>query len=177
MADVQAGKRYAQAAFAIARDGNAVAAWRSDLNDVAEVLAESGLAPVLADPKVPLDRRLSLVERTLDISPLALNLAKLLVQKGRSADARAVADAFGRMADEHEGIAHAEVTTAVELSAEKVAEIEKQLSAQVGKTVKASARVDPTILGGVVVRVGDQLVDGSVRTRLKRLRRELEGAR
>lgn len=177
MADVQAGKRYAQAAFAIARDGNAVAAWRSDLNDVAEVLAESGLAPVLADPKVPLDRRLSLVERTLDISPLALNLAKLLVQKGRSADARAVADAFGRMADEHEGIAHAEVTTAVELSAEKVAEIEKQLSAQVGKTVKASARVDPAILGGVVVRVGDQLVDGSVRTRLKRLRRELEGAR
>lgn len=177
MADVQAGKRYAQAAFAIARDSNAVAAWRSDLNDIAEVLAESGIAPILADPKVPLEQRLTLVDRTLDISPMALNLAKLLVQKGRSADARAVADAFGRMADEHEGIAHAEVTAAVELSPDKVADIEKRLSAQVGKTVKATARVDPSILGGLVVRVGDQLVDGSVRTRLKRLRRELEGAR
>ncbi len=177
MADVQAAKRYAQAAFAIARDGNAIAAWRSELNDIAEVLSESGLAPVLADPKVAIEQRLSLVERTLDISPLALNLAKLLVQKGRSLDARSVADAFGRMADEHEGIAHAEVTTAVELSAGKLAEIEKQLSTQVGKTVKATSKVDPSILGGVVVRVGDQLVDGSVKTRLKRLRRELEGAR
>ena len=177
MADVQAAKRYAQAAFNIARDSSAVAAWRSDLNDIAEVLVESGIAPILADSKVPIEQRLSLVERTLDIPPMALNLAKLLVQKGRSAEARAVADAFGRMADEHDGIAHAEVTTAVELSPAKLQEIEKQLAAQVGKTVKATAKVDPAILGGLVVRVGDQLVDGSVRTRLKQLRRELEGAR
>ncbi len=177
MANVQAGKRYAQAAFGIARDSNSVATWRSELNDIASVLSESGIAPILADSKVPLESRLVLVERSLDISPLALNLAKLLVQKGRSADARAVADAFGRMADDHEGIAHAEVTTAVELSASKLGEIEQQLSGQIGKTVKATARVDPAILGGVVVRVGDRLVDGSVRTRLKRLRRELEGAR
>ena len=177
MADYQAGKRYAQAAFAIARDAGNVAQWRSDLNDIASVLAESGLAPVLADPKVPLDRRLALVDRTLDLPPLALNLAKLLVQKGRSADARAVAEAFAQMADEHEGIAHAEVTTAIELSAEKLGDIEKQLSTQIGKQVRATSRVDPSILGGVVVRIGDRLVDGSVRTRLKRLRRELEGAR
>lgn len=177
MSDVQAGKRYAQAVFGIARDGNSIAAWRSELDDVAEVLSESGLAPVLADSKVPLEQRLALVERVLDISPMALNLAKLLVQKGRSSEARAVALAFGRMADEHEGIAHAEVTTAIGLSPEKLQEIEKQLTAQVGKNVKATAKVDPAILGGVVVRVGDRLVDGSVRTRLKKLRRELEGAR
>lgn len=177
MADVQAGKRYAQAAFSIARESNTVGTWRSELNDIATVLTESGLAPVLADPKVALDKRFSLVERTLDISPMALNLAKLLVQKGRAGDARAVADAFERLADEYEGIAHAEVTTAVALTPGKLEEIEKQLTAQVGKTVKASSKVDPTILGGVVVRVGDRLVDGSVRTRLRRLRRELEGAR
>jgi F-type H+-transporting ATPase subunit delta len=177
MADVQAGKRYAQAAFGIARDTNSVGQWRSDLNDIASVLAESGLAPVLADTKIPLEQRLALVERSLDLSPNALNPAKLLVQKGRSTDARAVSNAFGRMADEHDGIAHAEVTTAVELSAQKLGEIEQQLSSQIGKTVRATAHVDPAILGGVVVRVGDRLIDGSVRTRLKRLRRELEGAR
>jgi F-type H+-transporting ATPase subunit delta len=177
MADVQAGKRYAQAAFAIARDSNSVEQWRSDLNDIASVLTESGLAPVLADTKLPLDQRLALVERSLDVEPLALNLARLLVQKGRSPEARAVSDAFARMADEHQGIAHAEVTTAVELSPQKLGEIEQQLSNQIGKSVRATSRVDPAILGGVVVRVGDRLVDGSVRTRLKRLRREMEGAR
>jgi F-type H+-transporting ATPase subunit delta len=177
MADVQAGKRYAQAAFAIARDANAVALWRSELDDIATVLAESGIAPVLADGKLPLEHRLALVDRALDISPMALNLARLLVQKGRSGEARAVANAFTRMADDHEGIAHAEVTTAVELSSAKLALLEKQLSEQIGKTVRATATVDPTIIGGVVVRVGDRMIDGSVRTRLKQLRRELEGAR
>src|SRR3990172_7135686 len=116
MADLSAARRYAQAAFGIARDAGAIATWREDLNDVASVLAESGLAPILSDTRVPVEQRLAMVERTLDVSPLALNLAKLLVSKARAGEARAVADAFGRLADDHEGIAHAEVTTAVELA-------------------------------------------------------------
>lgn len=177
MADPQAAKRYAQAAFGIASDANAIPQWRAELNDVATVLVDSGLAPVLADTKVPLDRRLSLVERALDVSPLTLNFAKVLVSKGRSGEARAVAEAFDRMADEREGIAHASVTTAVELSADQLNAIAARLSQSLGRQVRARAVVDPAIIGGVVVRVGDKLVDGSIRTRLKRLRRELEGAR
>lgn len=177
MADAQAAKRYAQAAFGIASDANAIAQWRAELNDVATVLTDSGLAPVLADPKVALERRLSLVERALDVSPLVLNFARLLVSKGRSADARAVAQAFERMADEHDGIAHAQVTTAVELTPQQLDALSAQLSRSLGRQVRTQAVVDPAIIGGVVVRVGDKLVDGSIRTRLKRLRRELEGAR
>jgi F-type H+-transporting ATPase subunit delta len=177
MADVQAGKRYAQAAFQIAVANNAVEAWRGDLDDIATVLAESGAAQLLADARVPVQQRLAMVERTLDVSPLALNLAKLLVSRSRSLDARAVSDAFNRMADEAEGIEHAEVTTAVQLSADQLASIESQLSRSLGKTVRAIATVDPSIVGGVLVRVGDRLVDGSLRTRLKVLRRELGGAR
>lgn len=177
MADPRAAKRYAQAAFGIASDANAIPQWRSELNDVAMVLAESGLAPVLADTKLPLERRLSLVDRALDVSPLAMNFAKLLVSKGRSTEARAVAEAFDRMADEREGIAHASVTTAVELSPDQLNAISARLSQSLGRQVRARAVVDPSIIGGLVVRVGDKLVDGSIRTRLKRLRRELEGAR
>jgi F-type H+-transporting ATPase subunit delta len=177
MADVEAGKRYAQAAFQIAVASNSVEAWRGELNDVATVLAESGAAPVLADARVPVQQRLAMVERILDVSPLALNLAKLLVSRSRSLDARAVANAFDRMADEAEGIEHAEVTTAVQLSPEQLTSIESQLSRSLGKTVRAIATVDPSIVGGVLVKVGDHLVDGSVRTRLKMLRRELGGAR
>jgi F-type H+-transporting ATPase subunit delta len=177
MADVQAARRYAQAAFGIATDSGSISKWRAELDDVASVLTDSGIAPVLADTQKPLDERLALVERALDVSPLAMNFAKLLVSKGRSTDARAIADAFARMADEHDGIAHAEVTTAVPLAPEQLSAIATRLSTTFGKDVRAEGVVDPAILGGIVVRVGDKLVDGSIRTRLKRLRLELEGSR
>ncbi len=177
MSDVQAAKRYAQAAFGIARDSGAISQWRSDLGDLAAVLSDSAIALMIADSKLPLDRRLALVERALDVSPMALNLAKLLVSKGRSDNARAVSEAFNRMADEHEGIAHARVTTAVQLAPDQLDAIAARLSQSFGKEVRAEAVVDPSIIGGIVVRVGDKLVDGSIRGRLKQLRRELEGAR
>lgn len=177
MADLQAAKRYAQAAFQIARDQGSIDTWRADLADVASVLTDSQAAPVLSDGRIPLDRRLSMVERALDISPLALNLAKLLVQKGRSHEARGVSESFNRMADDHAGIAHAQVTTAVELTPAQLGAIETQLSASLGKRVRAVGTVDSAIVGGVIVQVGDRLVDGSVRSQLQRLRRELEGAR
>jgi F-type H+-transporting ATPase subunit delta len=177
VADLQAAKRYAQAAFAIALESGTIASWRTDLGDIAAVLAESDAAGSFADGRIPLQQRLAMVERVLDVQPLALNLAKLLVSKGRSADARAVADAFGRMADEQEGIVHARITAAVDLSPQQVAGIEQRLSSSLGRRVQVTPAVDPGIVGGLVVRVGDRMVDGSVRTRLKRLRRELEGAR
>ncbi len=177
MADPQAGKRYAQAAFDIASRDGTVAQWRSDLDDIAQVLSESAAAPVLLDPKIPLDRKLAVVERALDIQPLAKNLAKVLVQKGRAADARSVATAFGRMADEAEGIAHAEVASAVDLTPEQLADIERKLSQSMGKRVRATASVDPSLMGGIIVKVGDRLVDGSIRSRLKQLKRELSGTR
>lgn len=175
--DLQVGKRYAQAAFAIARDTGTIDQWRRDLADIASLLADSELAPVLADDRLPVATRQAMVERVLDVQPLALNLAKLLITKGRSLDAGAVAWQFQRMADAEAGIEHAEITTAVDLTPEQVRAIEERLSQASGKTVRASATVDPAIIGGVVVRMGDRLVDGSVRTRLKQLRRELEGAR
>jgi F-type H+-transporting ATPase subunit delta len=176
MADYQAAKRYAQAVFAIATDANTVDQWRADLNDVATVLVESPLAAMLQDDRVTVERRQALVERSLDVSPLALNLAKLLVAKGRAADARLVADAFNEMADEAAGIVHAHLTTAIELSPDQVQGLQARLGSALGKNVQATASVDPSLLGGIVIRVGDRLIDGSVRTRLKELRRELEGA-
>jgi F-type H+-transporting ATPase subunit delta len=177
MADYQAGKRYAQAAFSIAQEQGAIAEWRSALGDIATVLVDSDASALLANNRVPLESRLAMLERMLDLPPLQLNLARLLVSKGRSAEARAVADAFGRMADQAAGVEHATVTTAVALSADQLAGIERQLGASLNKQVQATAEVDPSIVGGVVVRVGDKLLDGSVRTRLRQLRKELQGIR
>ena len=177
MADRQAARRYAQAAFSIARDTNSVDLWRSELQDVAQVLTDSGAASLFADSRLPLQQREAMLARTLDVSPMVLNLAKLLVAKGRSPEAREVAEAFNRIADEAAGIAHAEITTAVPLADAQLRTIEGQLSRSLGKRVDAVGAVDPSIIGGIVVRVGDRLVDGSIRTRLKKLRQELQGAR
>ena len=176
MADPRAARRYAQAAFAIARDGDAIAAWRADLDDVATALAESDAAAWFAAARVPVAERQAAAACALDVSPLALNLAKLLIAKGRTPEARAIADAFDRLADEHEGLARADITTAVPIGAERVADAERRLGEALGKRITATARVDASIIGGVVLRIGDRLIDGSVRTRLRRMRRELSGA-
>ncbi len=176
MADRQAAKRYAQAAFAIARDDDAVAQWRADLDDVAAVLADSDAAGWFAAPRVPVAERQAAVERALEVGPLALNLARLLIAKGRTPEAREVADAFSRLADEHEGLAQAEITTAVPLQDDQVAAMEQRLGEALGKQITATASVDSDIIGGVVLRIDDHLIDGSVRSRLRRLRRELSGA-
>ena len=118
-----------------------------------------------------------MVDRVLDVSPKALNLARLLVAKGRTGEAAEVERAFNRMADEFEGIIDAHVTTAVELDPDQLAKIEQKLSTSLRATVRTTTRVDPAILGGMIVRVGDRVFDGSVRTRLKRLRQELQGVR
>jgi len=176
MADRQAAKRYAQAAFAIARDDDAVAQWRADLDDVAAVLADSDAAGWFAAPRVPVAERQAAVERALEVGPLALNLARLLIAKGRTPEAREVADAFNRLADEHEGLAQAEITTAVPLQDDQVAAMEQRLGEALGKQITATASVDSDIIGGVVLRIDDHLIDGSVRSRLRRLRQELSGA-
>ncbi len=176
MADRQAAKRYAQAAFAIARDGDAIAQWRADLDDVAAVLADSDAAGWFAAPRVPVADRQAAAERALEVGPLALNLARLLVAKGRTLEARDIADAFNRLADEHEGLAQAEITTAVPLGDDQVAAMEQRLGEAMGKQITATAAVDSDIIGGVVLRIDDHLIDGSVRTRLRRMRQELSGA-
>jgi len=177
MASEQVARRYAQAVFSIAVEQDTIARWRSDLSDIALVLSESEASPLFADSRIPLAKREEMLGRILDVQPLALNFAKVLLQKGRTLEARAIGDAFGRMADERMGIVHAQFTSAFDLSAGQIETIEQRLSKETGKTVKATAHTDPAILGGLIIRIGDTLVDGSIRMRLKRLRRELEGAR
>ncbi|GAB4321770.1 MAG: ATP synthase F1 subunit delta [Dehalococcoidia bacterium] len=177
MADRQVARRYAQAAFELARQEGDLPGWRRELDDVATVFVDSDAAPVFADGRIPLPERFAFAERVLDVRPAVVNLAKLLIQKGRTGEAREIANVFGEMVDEAEGIAHARITTAVDLSPEQVAEVEQALSRAYDKRIIGHASVDPDLLGGIVLRIGDRLIDGSVRTRLKLLRDELKGAR
>ena len=173
-----AARRYAQAAFAIALERDELARWARDLEALAELVAQPGVVEALASSRVRPEEKERLLQAGLpDVGPLALNLVRLLVSKSRVALADQVREEFERLVDEHRGIAHGGVVTAVPLSEDERREVEMRLSEVTGKQVVVEAEVDPSIVGGLVARVGDRLIDGSTRTRLLDLRRDLGGDR
>ena len=171
-----AAKRYAQAAFDIARETDELDRWVEDLRAIADLAAQPGVVEVLASSRVPFEVKERLLRSGLaDVSPLALNLARLLVQKARIALAGQVRDEYQRLLDEYRGMAQALVLTAVPLSEDEERAVAQRLRELTGKEIVLEGRVAPEILGGLVARVGDRLIDGSTRTRLLELRRQLAG--
>jgi F-type H+-transporting ATPase subunit delta len=173
-----AAKRYAEAVFQIAQQQQTLDAWRLDLQTIGAVLADPEVLGLLESARVPAAAKDDVLARTLaGVSPLALNYARLLVQRRRVGLAPQVTEYFRELADQYLGVAHAEVTTAVEVGDGDRRQIAAQLSRLTGKRVDVQLRVDPQIMGGIVARVGDTLIDGSTRTRLLALRNRLEVAR
>jgi F-type H+-transporting ATPase subunit delta len=169
-------KRYAQAAFEIARGRNTLEQWATDLALVGTVMTDPQAAAILSSTKVALADRYSLLEAILEgIDPLVMNLARLLVAKGRVGIASQVAEAYRDLVDEHSGIAHARVVTAVPLADAERRAVEERLSQMTGRRVIAHLEVEPAIVGGLVARVGDRLIDGSTRSKLLALKGALEG--
>lgn len=163
-------RRYARAYFELAKDRGDVGAWREQLARAVAVVSSPDVLRVLRLPTLGLRRRVELALALLEgIEAPARNLVRLLVEHGRVGIAGAVLEEFDRLADRASGVVRAEVTTAVELDDELRRRLESQLYQQLGAGVQTTVRVDPAILGGLVVRVGDRVIDASVRTRLRRL--------
>lgn len=169
-----APRRFADAAFEIAtRDGN-VETWREELDTAAEQSASDELQGVLANPAIPLDQRLDVAEKVFaSLSRPVLSLVLLLLKRGRIEQLPRVAAEFRRLDDQRNNIVHATVTSAAPLEADEVEAIRSRLEGLTGSSVDLETSVDEDLLGGVVVRVGDRLIDGSVRGRLERLRNQL----
>lgn len=173
-----AARRYAEAAFQIARDEGAEERWSDDLVLMAALFSDPQAQAVMQEASIPLQGKLELVERTMQSAdPLVLNLARLLVTRGRTALAPQIAEAYRELIDAERGIAHATVTTAVPLSDADRATVEARLGEITGKKVVVDTEVDEAIIGGLVARVGDKLIDGSTRSRLAALKRRLQEAR
>ncbi|MCX7912456.1 MAG: ATP synthase F1 subunit delta [Dehalococcoidales bacterium] len=169
-------RRYAQAVFEIARENNELDRWASDLERLATVLADARLVSVLESPKVGFEDKSRLLEASLgDVSPLALNVARLLVSRGGLGMAGKILEEYERRLNEHRGVLRAEVTAAVPLDKDDEAKLAAGLARLMGKTVSVRSRVDPAILGGIIARIDGKVLDGSTRSRLFRLRKALRG--
>lgn len=167
-------RRYAQAAFDIASESDTFDEWAADLDALAIALGDEDFAALLDAPQVPMAVKMDGIDKVLgDVGDLARNLAKLLVTHRASRLAAEIRDNYRAMLDRQRGIARADIATAAPVDDAMREEIVARLSAVVDQQVDATWREDPELLGGMVARVGDRLVDGSVRAKLEALRRTL----
>jgi F-type H+-transporting ATPase subunit delta len=171
-------RRYAEAVFELASERDTIDIWSRDLQTIADFASEADVGRVLESGRVPASEKLRLVTAALEphLSTLAMNLVKLLAGRNKLHLARQIFDAFRERADDRRGIAHATVTTAVPLADDERQAIATRLSTLTGKRVDVTPVVDEAIIGGVVARIGDQLIDGSTRTKLIALKRRLAAA-
>ena len=170
-------KRYARAIFELAKEQGQIEAWAERLEPLREVLTHPQAKAILANPSIDVGRRQDAVGALLDgrAGPEGLNLAKLLVGANRIDDLDAIVEEYGRLADEDAGRVRATATTAVALSRSEAGNLVESLSRRWGLEVRLDVRVDPRIIGGLVLRIGDRVIDASVAARLQQLRRRLVG--
>jgi F-type H+-transporting ATPase subunit delta len=168
-------RRYAQAVFHIAVETNELDVWLEDLSLLARALESDELSQFLDAPQASAAQKTQVIRAALDqsVSPLAVNLLALLSSRNLAHLVSDVADQYELLLDAHRGIERAEVVSAVTLDDEQRQQVEELLKGVVGKDVRMTARVDPVVLGGLVARVGDRLIDGSTRTKLSAMRRDL----
>ncbi len=175
-----AARRYAEAAFEIARRDGTLDRWSEDLRLVADVLAQPEVVRVLDNPAIPFAARHQILARLFEprVAPRAYNLVVLLAQRGRLSIAPAVAAEYKRLVDRERDVVPATVTSAVPLEPAELAAIDARVREMTGARPEITAVLDPALIGGLTVRIGDRLIDASVRGRLERLRdRIAAGAR
>ncbi len=165
--------RYASALFDLASEAGTVSAVESDLDKLREALAESGeLRALICNPQVSreaLSRVMTGIAEHLGLSDLTRNFLGVLANNRRVSALPAMIRAFAMIAAAQRGEVQAEVASAHPLSAEQIAALESKLRAREGRTVKLTSKVDPDLLGGLVVTIGSQRIDSSIRTRLNSL--------
>jgi F-type H+-transporting ATPase subunit delta len=172
-------KRYAQAVFRMAVEQKELNIWQSDLRKVASITRDEALFAFLENREVPFDEKTRVLsERLGEIHPMALKLVSMLVARGRLGMIGDISDEYQQMLDNYRGVEGAEiaeVTTAIPLDDDDKLRLAQRITDMVGKPVVLRATVDPGVIGGIVIRIGDKLIDGSIRSKLASLRRELGG--
>jgi F-type H+-transporting ATPase subunit delta len=153
--------------------------WQTDLRKVATLLKDSALAALIANPKITGEEKSkTLAQRLGEINPLVIKLVLLLATKGKVAAIDDIAEEYQALVDNFRGIEGteiAEITTAIPLDDADKLKIAQRITEIVGKPVQLRPKVDPAIIGGIIIRVGDKLIDGSLRSKLAALRKDLGG--
>jgi len=171
--------RYASALFDLARDQRQIESVGKSLDALSQALVDSkdfnelATSPLVSREEA--SKAFAALAPQLGVDPITANFLGVLAKNGRKNELRNVIRAYRRLAAEHRGETTADVITARPLGDDQLAQLRQQLRARAGRDVTIEAQVDPTILGGIVVKLGSQQIDASIRTKLNRLAQAMKG--
>ena len=178
MPRISSGKRYAQAAFELALEKNELESWQEGLKKIAELTIHEDLMAFLQSPRFPFEVKKELLKKQFgEIHPLVFNLALLLVNKNSLRLGSDILQQYIALLDTHRGVARAKVIAAVPLRNEDRETISSRLEKVVERKIVIDDKVDSSIIGGFIARIGDVLIDGSIRQKLESLKKSLIEAR
>ena len=168
-------RRYAQAVFELALENRELEKWFDDLTLLSDSVSNQEFLDFLSQPRVTSEEKIRVVRDALGdvVEPLALNLMSLLATKNIAHILPGITDQYQELLDAQQGIERAEAVTAIPLDDDEQRRVTEMLSAMSGRDVRLTTRVDAEILGGMIIRIGDRVMDGSTRSRLQAMRREL----
>jgi F-type H+-transporting ATPase subunit delta len=173
------GRNYAEALLTLATRAGDAAGWGSMLRQVADAVdSDVQLRRFLESPRIPSAAKFGVIRKALGdrVPALMLRWLEALVRNRRQALLPQIADEYDTLLDASENRVHARLTFAAQPGPADAGDIGTRLSSMLGKTVVTHVVIDPAVLGGVVVRVGDTIMDGSVRRRLQVMRKRMAGS-
>lgn len=172
-------RRYAKAIFTVGQDKEKFEEYGEILSGLADLyVAHPEVVDALTNPLYPMDVRekvMSGMIASMAVDEIMGNFLKLLVQKKRADILPEISEAYKTMVDEANNVSHGNVISAVELSDDLKANVQTVLEKLTGKKVKLSTTVDPAIVGGIIAKVGDLVLDGSIKTQLAGLKDSIKG--
>ncbi|HWF57245.1 MAG TPA: F0F1 ATP synthase subunit delta [Candidatus Dormibacteraeota bacterium] len=168
------GRRYAQAYFDLARQEGRIPERHDDLARAVEILSNAEVADALANPRLGMSDRTRLATAVLEgVAEPARNLIRLLIERNRLGVLGELVETYDILSDRESGVVRADVTTAIPVDEGLKTQITRALGEKLGVAVETEVRQDPAILGGLIIRIGDRVIDGSIATRLQQLRTAL----
>ncbi len=178
MIGTRIARRYAKALLAIGKEDGQADTYKEELGGVVELLEkQKELAQAITNPLYAAEGRkkvLMVVVERLNLSKVMASFLLLLFDKGRVQYLPDVYAFYEKLTDELANVVRADVISASELPEENIEKIRAALSKKTGKDVKMDVRVDPALIGGIVTKIGDLVLDGSVRTQLMGLKESLQ---
>jgi F-type H+-transporting ATPase subunit delta len=171
--------RYASALFDLAREQRQIESVGKSLDVLSQAISGSNdLAEMIDSPLVSREeagKALAALAPQLGLDLTTTNFLGVVARNGRKGQIRSIIDAYRRLASEHRGETRADIVTARPLNDDQLAQLRQQLRTRAGRDVNIDATVDPNILGGIVVKLGSQQIDASIRTKLNRLAQAMKG--
>ena len=176
MLNKSVARRYAEAFFSIAQDHDKIDEYQQELELIAKSIEEiENLKDYLGHLIIPAKEKKELISKIFadQVSQVTLNFLLMIIDKRREVYIGSIVDEYSELADISRNIAKADLITAQEVPADEVEALAEKLSSSTGKTVYLKQTIDPTLIGGVKIRIGDQILDGTVAKKLEMLKSQL----